>query len=49
MCKKVTEAEEYIWLMADHPIGGGDYLGGKKLEASAVKWRATIPKGPECN
>ena len=40
----VTEAEEYIWLMADHPIGGDEYVGGKKLETSDVKWRVIIPR-----
>jgi predicted transcriptional regulator len=43
----VTEAEEYIWLMADHPIGGDDYVGGKKLETSDVKWRVIIPRGTD--
>ncbi len=40
----VREAEEYIWLMADHPIGGEEFIGGnKKLEATNVKWRVIIP------
>ena len=43
----VTEAEEYIWLMADHPIGGDEYVGGKKLETSNVKWRVIIPRGTD--
>jgi predicted transcriptional regulator len=42
----VREAEEYIWLMADHPIGGEEFIGGNmKLEASDVKWRIIIPGG----
>ncbi|WP_458719670.1 hypothetical protein [Candidatus Nitrosocosmicus sp. R] len=43
----VTEAEEYIWLMADHPIGGDEYVGGKKLDTSNVKWRVIIPRGTD--
>ena len=38
------EAEEYIWLMEDHPIGGDEFIGGKmKLETTDVKWRIIIP------
>lgn len=33
--------------MADHPIGGDEYIGGKKLETSDVKWRVIIPRGPD--
>lgn len=43
----VTEAEEYIWLMADQPIGDDEYVGGKKLETSDVKWRIIIPRGTD--
>lgn len=40
----VREAEEYIWLMADHPIGGEEFIGGNtKLETTDVKWRIIIP------
>ena len=39
----VQDAEEYIWLMADHLIGGEEYVGGKKLEISNVTWRIIIP------
>jgi predicted transcriptional regulator len=40
----VREAEEYIWLMADHPIGGDEFIGGNmKLETTNVKWRIIIP------
>lgn len=41
----MTEAEEYIWLMADHPIGGDEYVGGKKLETRDVKWGVILPRG----
>lgn len=30
--------------MADHPIGGDEYVGGKKLDTSNVKWRVIIPR-----
>jgi predicted transcriptional regulator len=33
--------------MADHPIGGDEYVGGKKLETSNVKWRVIIPRGTD--
>jgi predicted transcriptional regulator len=40
----VKEAEKYIWLMADHPLGGEEYVAGSvKLESSTVKWRIIIP------
>ncbi len=42
----VKEAEEYIWLMADHPIGGDEFImGNKKFETSNVVWRVIIPGG----
>jgi predicted transcriptional regulator len=41
----VQDAEEYIWLMADHPLGGEEYVTGSgKLESSrTVTWRIIIP------
>jgi predicted transcriptional regulator len=40
----VKEAEKYIWLMADHPLGGEEYVAGSgKLESSTVTWRIIIP------
>jgi predicted transcriptional regulator len=41
----VQEAEKYIWLMADHPLGGEEYVSGSgKLESnSTVTWRVIIP------
>jgi predicted transcriptional regulator len=41
----VQDAEEYIWLMADHPLGGQGYVTGSgKLEStSSVTWRVIIP------
>jgi predicted transcriptional regulator len=41
----VQDAEEYIWLMADHPLGGQEYVTGSgKLESShTVTWRIIIP------
>jgi predicted transcriptional regulator len=39
----VRDAEDYIWLMADHPLGGEEYVGGRKLETSDVTWRIIIP------
>jgi predicted transcriptional regulator len=42
--KVVKEAEEYIWLMADHPLGGKEYVADSgKLESSTVTWRIIIP------
>jgi predicted transcriptional regulator len=43
----VQDAEEYIWLMADHPIGEGEYVSRSgKLESScAVRWRIIVPAG----
>ena len=41
----VQDAEKYIWLMADHPLGGEEYVSGSgKLESnSTVTWRVIIP------
>jgi predicted transcriptional regulator len=40
----VKEAERYIWLMADHPLGGEEYVSGSgKLESSTVTWRVIVP------
>jgi predicted transcriptional regulator len=41
----VKEAEKYIWLLADHPLGGEEYIAGSgKLESSGtVTWRIIIP------
>jgi predicted transcriptional regulator len=40
----VQDAEEYIWLMADHPLGGQEYVTGSgKLESSTVTWRIIVP------
>jgi predicted transcriptional regulator len=41
----VQDAEEYIWLMADHPLGGQEYVAGSgKLESSrTVTWRIIVP------
>jgi predicted transcriptional regulator len=41
----VQDAEKYIWLMADHPLGGEEYVtGSRKLESSSsVTWRVIIP------
>jgi predicted transcriptional regulator len=40
----VQDAEEYIWLMADHPLGGeGHVTGSGKLESSTVTWRIIVP------
>jgi predicted transcriptional regulator len=42
--QQVVHAEEYIWLMADHPLGGeGHVTGSGKLESSTVAWRIIIP------
>jgi predicted transcriptional regulator len=43
----VKDAEDYIWLMADHPLGGEEYVTGSgKLESSTtVRWRVIIPAG----
>ena len=41
----VQDAEYYIWLMADHTLGGQGYVTGSgKLEStSSVTWRVIIP------
>ena len=40
----VQDAEEYIWLMADHPLGGeGHITESGKLESSTVTWRIILP------
>jgi len=41
----VQDADEYIWLMADHPLGGEEYVtGSRRLESSSsVIWRVIIP------
>lgn len=39
----VHDTKEYMWLMADHPLGGEGYVGGKKLTISDVTWRVIIP------
>jgi predicted transcriptional regulator len=41
----VQDAEEYIWLMADHPLGGQEYVtkSGKLENTSSVTWRVIIP------
>jgi predicted transcriptional regulator len=43
----VQYAEKYIWLMADHPLGGEQYVtGSRKLESSStVTWRIIVPAG----
>jgi predicted transcriptional regulator len=40
----VQDAEEYIWLMADHPLGGQEYVTrSRKLESTSSRWRVIIP------
>jgi predicted transcriptional regulator len=41
----VQDAEEYIWLMADHPLGRQEYVtkSGKLESSSTVTWRIIIP------
>ncbi len=41
----VQDAEEYIWLMADHTLGGQGYVtrSGKLESTSSVTWRVIIP------
>lgn len=41
----VQDAEQFIWLMADHPLGGQQYVAksGKLESTSSVKWRIIIP------
>jgi predicted transcriptional regulator len=47
----VQDADEYIWLMADHRLGGGEYVvKSKKLKSSAtVTWRVIIPDDSSIN
>lgn len=41
----VQDAEDYIWMMADHPLGGQEYVtkSGKLESTSSVRWRVIIP------
>jgi hypothetical protein len=41
----VEDAEEYIWLMSDHPLGGEEYVtrSGKLESTDSVRWRIIIP------
>jgi predicted transcriptional regulator len=41
----VQDAEEYIWLMSDHPLGGQEYVtrSGKLESTDSVRWRIIIP------
>lgn len=41
----VQEAGEYIWLMADHPLGSGQFVqrSGKLESSNTVIWRVIIP------
>jgi hypothetical protein len=41
----VQDAEEYIWLMADHSLGGEEYVArsGKLESSSTVTWRVIVP------
>jgi predicted transcriptional regulator len=41
----VQDAEEYIWLMADHPLGGQQYVAksGKLESSNTLTWRIIIP------
>jgi predicted transcriptional regulator len=41
----VQDAEHYIWMMADHPLGGQEYVtkSGKLESTSSVTWRIIIP------
>ena len=43
----VQDAEEYIWLMADHRLGDQEYVtkSGKLESSSSVTWRVIIPAG----
>jgi predicted transcriptional regulator len=43
----VQGAEKYIWLMADHPLGGEEYVtkSGKLESSTTVTWRIIIPAG----
>jgi predicted transcriptional regulator len=41
----VQDAEDYIWMMADHPLGGQEYVtkSGKLENTNSVTWRVIIP------
>jgi predicted transcriptional regulator len=41
----VEDAEDYIWLMADHPLGRQEYVtrSGKLESSSTLTWRVIIP------
>jgi predicted transcriptional regulator len=41
----VEGAEEYVWLLADHPLGSGQYVArsGKLESSSTVTWRVIVP------
>ena len=43
----VQDAEEYIWLMADHPLGDQEYVtkSGKLERSSTLTWRIIVPAG----
>jgi predicted transcriptional regulator len=43
----VQNAEEYIWLMADHTLGSGEYVSksGRLESSSTVRWRVIVPVG----
>ena len=43
----VQDAEKYICLMADHPLGGQEYVteSGKLESSSTVTWRVIVPAG----
>lgn len=47
----VQDAEEYIWLMADHALGGQEYITerGKLESSSSVTWRIIIPADSNIN
>jgi predicted transcriptional regulator len=47
----VQDAEKYIWLMADHPLGNQEYVArsGKLESTSSVTWRVIIPAGSSSN
>jgi len=40
----LQNAEEYIWLMADHPLGGEQFLlNNVNFETRSIAWRIIIP------
>jgi predicted transcriptional regulator len=43
----VQDAEEYIWLMADHRLGDQEYVArsGKLESSSTITWRVIVPAG----